>query len=172
MEVVYLSIEASGRFSPIEDSSAVNKIIHHAPEAIATHGSVNCFSLIIIAYCTRPITWHTYITVALSCFHSFSSFLSVLSSSVVITEVHFILVHFISHVTKSVHLALCWLGNLVFYHHLWWSLSITSASSYRLWALSSKKLESYGSSHVLQAPNHHHAMFMCIHCYSVHTSSQ
>ena len=61
----------------------------------------------------------------------FPSLLSVLSPSVTIAEVRLVLAHFISHVTKSVYLASCRLGNSAFYHHLWQSLSIMSASSYR-----------------------------------------
>ena len=55
MEVVYLSIEASGRFSSTEDSSVVNETIHHAPEAIATHGSTNPDVLGVIIACHAMI---------------------------------------------------------------------------------------------------------------------
>ena len=55
MEVVHLSIEASGRFSPTEDSSVVDETIHHAPEAIAAHGSTNPDVLDVIIACHAMI---------------------------------------------------------------------------------------------------------------------
>ena len=55
MEAVYLSMEASGRFSPTKDSSVVSETVHHTPEAIATHGSTDPNMLGIIIACHAMI---------------------------------------------------------------------------------------------------------------------